>query len=61
MVHHIDDEHHRMALKACGWTPEEFEVGYKEGQEELHEEDEIKRGILWRIQDFYLRVFDRAT
>jgi CRP-like cAMP-binding protein len=61
MVHHIDDEHHRMALKACGWTPEEFEVGYKEGQEELHEEDEINRGILWRIQDFYLRVFDRAT
>ena len=61
MVHHIDDEHHRMALKACGWTPEEFEVGYKEGQEELEEEHEVKHGLLWRIQDFYLRVFDRAA
>ena len=28
-VHHIDNEHHREALKECGWTEEEFEAGHK--------------------------------
>jgi len=56
MVHHIDDEHHRMALKQCGWTPAEFEAGFKEGVEDLEEEDEIKHDLLWRVQDFCLRV-----
>lgn len=56
MIHKIDDEHHRMALKQCGWTPAEFETGFKEGQEE-EEEEEIKHDLMWRAQDFYLRVF----
>jgi CRP-like cAMP-binding protein len=58
-VHHIDDEHHEQALKQCGWTPAEFEAGFKEGQEEMEEEVEIKkRDLLWRAaQDYYLRVF----
>merc|ERR1712038_1976780 len=29
IMHHIDDDHHVMALKKCGWTPEEFKVGRK--------------------------------
>lgn len=29
IMHHIDDDHHIMALKKCGWTPEEFKVGRK--------------------------------
>ena len=26
-VHHIDDEHHRLALEKCGWTAEDYEAG----------------------------------
>ena len=57
MIHHIDDEHHRMALKQCGWTPEEFEAGFKEGLEGLDEEEEIKHDLKWYAHDLYLRVF----
>jgi len=32
-VHHIDDEHHRLALKKCGWTVEEYQNGEKFLQE----------------------------
>lgn len=27
IIHHIDDEHHKLALKKCGWTLEEYEAG----------------------------------
>lgn len=33
-IHQIDDELHGRALKMCGWTPEEFDLGRKEGDEE---------------------------
>ena len=63
MIHHIDDEHHRLALERCGWTPEEFNAGYKEGQEEEDDDDdvedhgEIKHDLKWKLHDLYLRVF----
>ena len=28
-IHHIDDEHHRLALKKTGWTLEEYDAGEK--------------------------------
>jgi len=27
IIHHIDEEHHKLALEKCGWTLEEYEVG----------------------------------
>jgi len=27
IIHHIDDKHHKLALKKCGWTIEEYEAG----------------------------------
>jgi hypothetical protein len=56
MIHHIDDEHHRMALERCGWTPEEFEAGFKEGELD-EEQEEVHRGWKWLAHDMYLRVF----
>ena len=29
IVHHIDDEHHRLALQKWGWTEEEYKMGKK--------------------------------
>ena len=59
MVHHIDDEHHEQALKQCGWTPAEFEAGFKEGaqEEDDDEEDEIKHDLRWHAYNFFQRVF----
>lgn len=34
MVHHINDDRHKLALKKCGWTPSEYEAGEKHDQEE---------------------------
>lgn len=58
MIHHIDDEHHRMALKECGWTPQEFEAGFKEGQDDLEMEDDVaKHDLKWVLHDLAQRVF----
>eukprot|EP00541_Cyclophora_tenuis_P017795 CAMPEP_0116575292 /NCGR_PEP_ID=MMETSP0397-20121206/19875_1 /TAXON_ID=216820 /ORGANISM="Cyclophora tenuis, Strain ECT3854" /LENGTH=139 /DNA_ID=CAMNT_0004104165 /DNA_START=98 /DNA_END=517 /DNA_ORIENTATION=- len=62
IIHHIDDSHHTNAVEACGWTMEEFEQGYKKGQEILHKEtedddDDLKRDIKWRIYGIYMRMF----
>jgi len=27
IIHHIDDEHHKLALEKCGWTVEEYKSG----------------------------------
>lgn len=27
IIHHIDDQHHKLALEKCGWTLEEYEAG----------------------------------
>ncbi|CAB9520419.1 cNMP [Seminavis robusta] len=45
-IHHIDDEHHRDALKECGWTVEEYEQGYR------HDDPPVKKG---RQPDWYVR------
>ena len=29
-IHHIDDKHHAEALEICGWTEEEFTLGFKQ-------------------------------
>jgi len=29
IIHHIDDEHHRLALQKWGWTEEEYKMGKK--------------------------------
>jgi hypothetical protein len=28
-IHHIDDEHHAIALQKCGWTTQEYGKGHK--------------------------------
>lgn len=56
MIHHIDDEAHRMALKQCGWTVEEFDAGFKKGFEDEIEEDEPKHDLKWFVNDLLLRV-----
>lgn len=55
-VHHIDDEHHREALKACGWTEEEFEAGHKKG-EDLHFAKKQHHGPDHWIRQYVRRVF----
>ena len=72
IIHHIDDEHHAMALAQCGWTVEEFEAGHKHRKSKLtvlidavdydeDEEDDVHyeeiRDWKWYIQDIYLRFF----
>jgi Popeye protein conserved region len=31
-IHHIDEAHHNMALRACGWTPEDFATGIRKNR-----------------------------
>lgn len=41
-IHHIDDDRHRQALERCGWTPEEFNTGYRtvnDGDDSNDDED----------------------
>lgn len=33
-IHNIDDDGHYKALQQCGWTPEEYELGYKKNHEQ---------------------------
>jgi len=42
-IHHIGDEHHRLALERCGWTMQEFELGRKL-QPVLHDDEEWDNG-----------------
>lgn len=72
-IHHIDDEHHAMALAECGWTVEEFEAGVKkrkavrkillidgsDHEEDGDEDDDFEeiRDWQWYMQDIYLRFF----
>lgn len=56
-IHHIDDEHHRIALKRFGWTPEEFEAGQFDGHEECLDDGEIKHDWKWRAEDIAIRLF----
>ena len=72
IIHHIDDEHHRLALDKCGWTPEEYELGIKthhrhnndavgheeEEDEYLEEEDDPLHDWKWRMSRFVARIFD---
>jgi CRP-like cAMP-binding protein len=55
MIHHIDDEAHNKALREVGWTPEEFELGHRNG----HGEDMVdgRRGWKWYIHEYFIRVF----
>merc|ERR1711881_155312 len=39
MMHQIDDEHHRKALKKFGWTPAEYEAGEK--QEDINRDEGV--------------------
>eukprot|EP00521_Asterionellopsis_glacialis_P010068 CAMPEP_0195290898 /NCGR_PEP_ID=MMETSP0707-20130614/6577_1 /TAXON_ID=33640 /ORGANISM="Asterionellopsis glacialis, Strain CCMP134" /LENGTH=549 /DNA_ID=CAMNT_0040351081 /DNA_START=228 /DNA_END=1877 /DNA_ORIENTATION=+ len=57
VIHHIDDEHHRVALKRFGWTPEEFEGLQFEGHEEEQEEEDVKHDFKWWAKDVVMRVF----
>uniref|UniRef100_A0A7S2S5Z7 Uncharacterized protein n=1 Tax=Eucampia antarctica TaxID=49252 RepID=A0A7S2S5Z7_9STRA len=62
IIHHIDDEHHRLALKKCGWTPEEYQVGTKSGskddEDEDYVEDEPMHGWKWKLTRRISRVFN---
>lgn len=71
IIHHIDDAHHEVALRQCGWTVEEFEAGHKprnikrtvllDGIDYDEETDdqhfEEVRDWKWYVQDLYLRFF----
>lgn len=58
MIHHIDDEHHRLALKRFGWTPEEFEAGQKDVDEDDKAiEEEVKHDWKWWAHDLMMRLF----
>jgi CRP-like cAMP-binding protein len=39
IIHHIDDEHHRLALKKCGWTEEEYALGIQVMHAQLQMEE----------------------
>lgn len=54
-IHHIDDEHHREALKNCGWTPEEFEAGHKNGQGP-NQQSQNHHGPQWYLREMIIRV-----
>ncbi len=58
IIHDIDDEHHRLALQQCGWTPEEFERGVKDSNpaELTPIEDEIQHDWKWYLRDLYERL-----
>jgi CRP-like cAMP-binding protein len=72
IIHHIDDQHHAMALAQCGWTVDEFEAGQKQRKSkrtvlidaveyEDDDDDDVHyeeiRDWKWYIQDLYLRFF----
>ena len=52
VIHRIDDEHHNMALKECGWTPEQFEDGVDDRSTLLGS----GKGLQWYLKDIYLRT-----
>jgi hypothetical protein len=66
MIHHIDDEHHKMALAESGWTPEEFDSEHRDrlprrsrttgGDDEGVDEHKTFRDMKWYLEDIYLRV-----
>ena len=58
MIHHIDDDHHNMALREVGWTPQEFDSGRKEDRFENDEEqDFVKHDFRWYVHDLLMRIF----
>lgn len=59
-IHHIDDEHHRLALEQCGWTPEEFELGHRIGHAEDdgdEEEEHVPHYWKWKVSTLLSRIF----
>jgi hypothetical protein len=56
MIHHIDDQTHTEALKWCGWTPDEFEKGYKEGDDPWSPKQFGQRGWRWYFEDLKVRL-----
>ena len=56
-IHHIDDEHHEMALREVGWTVSEFNAGSKVGAIDEDVEELQSYGINWYIQDLKFRIF----
>jgi hypothetical protein len=55
LIHHIDDAEHALALARNGWTMEDFERGYKDGEEPV--DDVIKHDFQWLVHDMYMRIF----
>merc|ERR1712228_103151 len=37
-IHNIDDDEHYKALKKCGWTPEEYELGHRVDDQDVFED-----------------------
>eukprot|EP00527_Entomoneis_sp_CCMP2396_P000192 CAMPEP_0198155698 /NCGR_PEP_ID=MMETSP1443-20131203/69266_1 /TAXON_ID=186043 /ORGANISM="Entomoneis sp., Strain CCMP2396" /LENGTH=322 /DNA_ID=CAMNT_0043822455 /DNA_START=685 /DNA_END=1653 /DNA_ORIENTATION=+ len=71
LVHHIDDEHHVMALKECGWTVEEFENSLKAGHQTINNNNNKgttmttgdassyfrSRDLSSYLKELYIRIF----
>jgi CRP-like cAMP-binding protein len=56
-IHHISDDQHEYALKAMGWSLEEFEAGSKQGQVDEDVVEMQKYGWKWYAQSVYFRLF----
>ena len=57
MMHHIDDEHHKQALERHGWKVEEFERGYKDGQELPELDADLNHDWKWHATNVFMKIF----
>lgn len=57
-VHHIDDVHHREALKECEWTEEEFDLGYRQDGTTIEGDHTHapEHGPEWYIRQMVVRI-----
>jgi len=59
IIHHIDDEYHRLALKKCGWTPEEYELGRRNrpnGDDDDDIDDDPIHNWKWKLSRQLSRI-----
>lgn len=61
LIHHIDDEYHRLALKQCGWTPEEYQLGRRNRPSDEEDVDDVDDDPIhdwkWKLSRKIYRIF----
>eukprot|EP00559_Dactyliosolen_fragilissimus_P002866 CAMPEP_0184859718 /NCGR_PEP_ID=MMETSP0580-20130426/4706_1 /TAXON_ID=1118495 /ORGANISM="Dactyliosolen fragilissimus" /LENGTH=272 /DNA_ID=CAMNT_0027356513 /DNA_START=808 /DNA_END=1626 /DNA_ORIENTATION=- len=62
-IHQIDNEHHRMALRKCGWTLAEYEAGKRDACKNIEQDHDgdydgygQNRGILHQLRGNIIRI-----